>query len=167
MPNTPIYSFPYPALSDAPNGPSQMQALATAVENTVNTLLNPTFSTYVPVWSGLGGGNTLTQTGRYLKLGKLCFVAATMTVTAGANLGLGTITCTLPFQAANPGNNQQWTGNGVLGGGAGYLITATVAGGSNTATCYANTNAAQSPGTAGDGWANGNYMTFNLWYETV
>lgn len=29
---TPIYGFPYPALTDAPNGPAQFQALAEAVE---------------------------------------------------------------------------------------------------------------------------------------
>lgn len=29
---TPIYGFPYPALTDAPNGPAQIQALAEAVE---------------------------------------------------------------------------------------------------------------------------------------
>ncbi|MGV9364531.1 hypothetical protein [Amycolatopsis sp. NPDC003731] len=33
MPNTPVYSLPYPASTDAPNGPAQIQALATAVEN--------------------------------------------------------------------------------------------------------------------------------------
>lgn len=37
MPNTPIYSFPYPALTDAPNGAAQIQALAQAVETTLNT----------------------------------------------------------------------------------------------------------------------------------
>lgn len=30
---TPVYAFPYPELTDPPNGPSQIQALATAVEN--------------------------------------------------------------------------------------------------------------------------------------
>lgn len=29
---TPIYGFPYPALTDSPNGPAQIQALAEAVE---------------------------------------------------------------------------------------------------------------------------------------
>jgi hypothetical protein len=29
---TPVYGFPYPALTDAPNGPAQIQALAEAVE---------------------------------------------------------------------------------------------------------------------------------------
>lgn len=167
MPNTPVYSWPYPALSDAPNSPTQVQSLATSIETTVQTLLNPTFTTYVPVWAGLGGGNVLVQTGRYLRFGKLCFMSATMTVSSGANLGTGVITCTLPFQAANPGNNQQWEGNGVLGGGTGYIIVSTVSGGSTTATLLANTNIAQSPGAAGDGWANSNFLTFNMWYETV
>lgn len=167
MPNTPVYSFPYPALTDSPNGPTEMQSMALSIESTIQTLNSPTFTTYVPVWSGLGGGNVLTQTGRYMRLGKLCWMAATMTVSSGANLGTGAISCTLPFQAASPGNNQQWTGNGIVGGGPGYLIVATVSGGSNTAAIFANTNGAQNPGGAGDTWANGSYMTFNLWYETI
>lgn len=32
MPTTPVYGIPYPALSDAPNGPSQIQAAALEVE---------------------------------------------------------------------------------------------------------------------------------------
>lgn len=32
---TPIYAFPFPALSDPPNGASQIQSLATAVENKI------------------------------------------------------------------------------------------------------------------------------------
>lgn len=32
MPTTPVYGIPYPALSDAPNGPSQIQATALEVE---------------------------------------------------------------------------------------------------------------------------------------
>lgn len=33
MPTTPIYGLPYPALSDPPNGPAQIQALAEGVES--------------------------------------------------------------------------------------------------------------------------------------
>jgi len=33
MPLTPVYGIPYPSLSDPPNGPAQMGALATEVEN--------------------------------------------------------------------------------------------------------------------------------------
>ena len=35
MGTTPTYGFPYPALSDPPNGPSAFQALAEAVEDTI------------------------------------------------------------------------------------------------------------------------------------
>lgn len=34
---TPIYGFPYPALTDSPNGPAQIQALAEAVEADLQT----------------------------------------------------------------------------------------------------------------------------------
>lgn len=36
MPTTPIFSFPYPALTDPPNGAAQIQALAEAVETELN-----------------------------------------------------------------------------------------------------------------------------------
>lgn len=38
MPVTPNFSIPYPSLSDAPNGPVQMGALATAVDGALVTL---------------------------------------------------------------------------------------------------------------------------------
>lgn len=34
---TPVYGFPYPALTDSPNGPAQIQALAEAVEADLQT----------------------------------------------------------------------------------------------------------------------------------
>jgi hypothetical protein len=37
MPNSPIYAFPYPALSDPPNGPLQIGNLANAVDAALNT----------------------------------------------------------------------------------------------------------------------------------
>lgn len=38
MPSTPTYALPYPSLSDAPNGPAQLQSLATATETAIGTL---------------------------------------------------------------------------------------------------------------------------------
>lgn len=35
MPNTPTYNFPYPALTDDPNVPADMQALAQAIEDEI------------------------------------------------------------------------------------------------------------------------------------
>ena len=40
MPTTTNYAFPYPALSDAPNGPSQIGSLATAVDTQILTTTN-------------------------------------------------------------------------------------------------------------------------------
>lgn len=38
MPSTPIYGLPYPSLSDPPNGPAQIQALADAVEDELDRI---------------------------------------------------------------------------------------------------------------------------------
>ncbi|QWF81128.1 hypothetical protein [Amycolatopsis sp. CA-230715] len=38
MPNTPIFALPYPAQTDPPNGPGQIQALATATETALGTV---------------------------------------------------------------------------------------------------------------------------------
>lgn len=38
MPNSPNYSFPYPALSDSPNGPVQIGNLANAVDTALTTV---------------------------------------------------------------------------------------------------------------------------------
>jgi len=40
MPVTPTYNFPYPALSDSPNGPAQIGALALAVEDELERIDN-------------------------------------------------------------------------------------------------------------------------------
>lgn len=47
MPTTPNFGFPYPGLSDAPNGPAQIQALAEAVDTTLATgLANVTMQVF-------------------------------------------------------------------------------------------------------------------------
>lgn len=38
MGTTPVYALPYPALTDAPNGPAQLQSLATAVETQLSRI---------------------------------------------------------------------------------------------------------------------------------
>lgn len=40
MPTSPNYAFPYPALSDAPDGPAQLGALANAVDSELATQVN-------------------------------------------------------------------------------------------------------------------------------
>lgn len=38
MPSTPIYGLPYPALNESPNGPTQIEALAEAVETELDRI---------------------------------------------------------------------------------------------------------------------------------
>lgn len=40
MPQTPNYSLPYPAISDPPNGPAQISALASGVDSTILAVYN-------------------------------------------------------------------------------------------------------------------------------
>lgn len=58
--NTPIYGFPYPENTDAPNGPAQFNALATAVEAVLVRMDTQTFqrvytATGVTVWNKPAG----------------------------------------------------------------------------------------------------------------
>lgn len=55
MPNTPVYALPYPALSDTPNGPAQIGALATATETAiggVSTTVATNTKTYPRLFTG-------------------------------------------------------------------------------------------------------------------
>lgn len=53
------YGFPYPESSDPPNGPSQMGALATAVDTSLNTVAGyvGSWTTWTPTYTGLTAGN--------------------------------------------------------------------------------------------------------------
>lgn len=67
MPSTPVYSFPYPALTDAPNGATQIQALADAVEDQLQvtdasvTALNALFATGVTLSNSQATAATTTS----------------------------------------------------------------------------------------------------------
>lgn len=62
MPTTPVYSFPYPALTDAPNGAAQIQALAEAVETRIQSL-NSTVTTNVATLANPARAQLRTATG--------------------------------------------------------------------------------------------------------
>lgn len=80
MPTTPIYGFPYPSLSDPPNGPAQFQALAQAVETQIQRLdsipaavsatvagdVNTTSATFVALTGDPGVSFTSPASGRVL-----------------------------------------------------------------------------------------------------
>lgn len=106
MPNTPTYDFPYPAVTDAPDGPTQIQALAGAVEDeieridaslgTVTPVTN--WTTYLPIVFGAGSGTFTTRSGRWRRIGpktvafSVYFKMATDgTGTSNVNIALPTV----------------------------------------------------------------------------
>ncbi|MFI5561499.1 hypothetical protein ACIA2T_19650 [Amycolatopsis japonica] len=54
MPSTPTYAFPYPALTDPPNGAAQIQALATQVESKLS-ITDANVSTVLADTAKVGG----------------------------------------------------------------------------------------------------------------
>lgn len=80
MPTTPIYGLPYPSLSDPPNGASQIQALAQAVETQLQRIdnvpaaatasdagsVNTTSATYTTLAGDPGVAFTAPASGRVL-----------------------------------------------------------------------------------------------------
>lgn len=106
---TPVYAFPYPETTDAPDGPSQMGALALAVETALIALdarldALEAWTAYTPVWGSSGTAPALgngTITGRYIKVGKLVFYKISLVLGTTSTVGTGTYTWTLPPFAAS------------------------------------------------------------------
>ena len=86
---TPTYGFPYPTASDTPAGHTQMQALATAVENRI-VLLDPAVTPVTQIgfeaqsnaqqtWAA-GGGNKLTLASTTKSQGNISWNGTTGTI---------------------------------------------------------------------------------------
>jgi hypothetical protein len=89
VPTTPIFAFPYPALTDAPNGAAQIQALAQAVETSLNTTNSNVTANQVVVNKFSTG---VTVTNQQNTSGTTASAAYTATLTGGT-------TCSLTFVA--------------------------------------------------------------------
>lgn len=94
MPSTPTWGIPYPALSDPPNGPSQIQSLATQVDslfttfnttdtNTTNTINNGTVKPLRVKILGQVGTYLTTSGSTELGLTKLSLTGINLTSTQG------------------------------------------------------------------------------------
>lgn len=98
MPNTTYLNLPYPGLTNAPNVPADLQALAQAVD----ALVGP-WPTYNPTFAGtsfsLGNGSA---SGKFLQLGKRVDFIATLTVGSTTTIGTG-LTVSLPGNHQNTG----------------------------------------------------------------
>jgi hypothetical protein len=112
---TPVYGWPYPELGDSPTVPAHMQALAEAVESTLQgnltlggnltvpgtlTVTGFAHATFSPnVYTG-GGASTVSRTvnsARYWRLGNLVIAQADVTVNANTS---GGVAIDLPLPSA-------------------------------------------------------------------
>lgn len=115
---TPVYALPYPETTDAPDGPSQIQALALAVETALIALdarldALEAWTAYTPVWGSSGTAPAVgngTITGRYIKVGKLVFWKVSLVLGSTSTVGTGNYTWTLPPFAASGSTVDNSTG---------------------------------------------------------
>ncbi|HEY7431997.1 MAG TPA: hypothetical protein VH641_14845 [Streptosporangiaceae bacterium] len=95
MGTTANYALRYPALSDTPDGATQIENLAEDVDAALDGVANPTFSSYTPA---VGNGGTVTwttRTGWYAKHGKWVFFNVYLVVNA-AGSGASGVTIDAP-----------------------------------------------------------------------
>ena len=93
MPNTPVYNLPYPALTDTPNGPTQIGNLANALDTlfgtfaTTDTNLTNRFTNLLLTNAGVGSVATL-ETRSNNTFGDLATVGPTVTLTSSGTRAL-------------------------------------------------------------------------------
>ncbi|TKG58108.1 hypothetical protein [Prauserella endophytica] len=133
MPNTDLYGLPYPALTDPPNGPEQMQALADAIEAALSTVDGALRDELAEVAGGAGGSHvwsgsrTVGDTaGNYLNITNLSAVrsAGIATLTGGTTITLNragkwalTVVCGVNAPSAGVEKCQiAWPGGPFVGG---------------------------------------------------
>lgn len=96
MPTTPTYGLPYPALTDPPDGPSQFEGLASAVEAELERIdadvatLKPitNWASYTPTVTGGGSASYATRAGRWRRIGPKT-VAFNVYIKVGGSDGTG------------------------------------------------------------------------------
>lgn len=171
---TPNYSIPYPALTDAPNGPAQIQAAVTQVDTSLLTVANSVSAlgigaTWTPTQTGLIN-NAGTFVARYILIGKKCTCFVKFTPAATANLGTGTPALSLPFTASSAGTALM-SGLGRLldAGGTNRPLWVIVSPGATTAQLFGLNASIQyvSPGSAAYTWGNSSAYDVSFTYETV
>lgn len=122
MPTTPNLALPYASLTDAPNVPADILALADAIDD-----LHGSWTAYVPTFTAAFGTPALgdgTIAGRYLQVGKTIKFASLFT--AGASTTYGTAGASLRFGLPAAALNSNTILSAFVGdasiGSAGYSI---------------------------------------------
>lgn len=176
---TPNYALRYPELTDTPNGPAQVEALAEDVDVALLST-NTTAAGLAATVAGLGvmtpytptitmATPTGTPSGRYATIGKLVVAQAGFVGTAGVSLGTGNISFTVPFASANTGFN--WQGQVFINSGTGipYVLPCTVGPNSSTVSIFAflnsNRGSLDTPGNQGVVFAAGGFLSAWIVYE--
>lgn len=168
MPNTSNLSLPYPAGSDAPNGPAAIAALANAVDGWLINL--PTWKPYTCTWTAattnpvLGNG---TIAARYMELGATVFCAGVLLAGSTTTFGAGTWQFSLPVTA-------KFASPPLLMPGSSYLFDNSTPANRQGATTvlfdadtfYVQTVAAGSVGAVAPfTWVNGDRLQWSFVYE--
>ncbi len=99
MPNTPIFGWPYQALTDAPDGAALGEDLALAIEATLVELFGRGTTPWTPTWTAAGGGFALgagSSSGSYQVRGDWVDVFARLVFSSssGGSMGSGQIQIT-------------------------------------------------------------------------
>ncbi|NUR48148.1 MAG: hypothetical protein HOV71_08455 [Hamadaea sp.] len=115
MPNTPLSALPYPTLASPNNPPSDIQALA----NALDPLATPQIQTWTPTWTQQGGtalaiGNG-TLEGKYVKIGRAVVWRLYLLRGSTTNFGTAYYLWSLPV-AADSQNQPVGTGMAQVGG---------------------------------------------------
>lgn len=122
--------------------------------------------TWTPTIAGMTS-NAGTAVGRYTREGKIITAQASFVPTA-ANLGVGTVTCTLPVAiSASAAGYSTGTGFFIDGSGVIHLMQVIGNPGASTVTLYGVTGTSYvTPGNAGYSWTNPNSrLDFQIQYE--
>jgi hypothetical protein len=171
---TPNYSIPYPALTDAPNAPAEMQALATQVDTSLLAVsglatASGVAGTWVPTQGGLSN-NAGSFYARYFLDGKLCTAFVRFAPNPTASLGTGTPTLTLPFTSTSALTGlMQGVGRLLDNSGTNRPLWVAVNPSATTAQLLGLNSSLQyvSPGNAGYTWGNSSLYDLTFTYETA
>lgn len=122
---TPIYGFPYPALTDSPNGPAQIQALAEAVEADL-AATDGNVAALAAVSQSLSSSSYIEYertTDQSLPNGALQTILFDVTVKSSSDMTAATVAGGTEFTCAKAGR-WLWITSGSIAGSAGGTFRA-------------------------------------------
>lgn len=117
MGTTPNYGWPYPELTNIPDGATQMKSLANGIDTTLKAQINAPIQQWTPTFTGFTLGNGIIQYASYRKVGGLCY--AWLRINAAASAPTTAFTSFMGISSPVP-----YTGEGA---GLAWFVSASVA----------------------------------------